>query len=272
MTGLCLIGCAGNPQAASPSNDQTKNQTVKVYFQGEGPGREVRRFQKFLEIALDDHGMVRVDSAAKADAVVKLQFNDKEEIAFLHAPVLWMTLSARNGEQYILKSCNTVSTSADVYAEPVKYVDIIKLPAKWERAYPRFAVYIDESSFKGSEEVVKRFKDRLAEQSYRFVKTNSEADAELKSIKVQKLAIPMNTISHSRHYEISYRDSDHVFSSGNGSDITYVGVEKSVKTENLPCWSTAETFGNNNDRFWADADMIAKRIQEQISKKAAHSN
>ena len=134
ITGVCLIGCVGNPQATSPSNDQTKNQTVKVYFQGEGPGREVIRFQKFLEIALDEVGMTRTDSTQDADITVSMDITHENTTEHLYAPVVWIAITSNAHQEYVLKSCNTVSTGTSVFDEPIKSVEPIRLPSAWEKA------------------------------------------------------------------------------------------------------------------------------------------
>ena len=272
MVGAFMVGCATNPHTAPSASELGKSQGVKIYFQGEGSDREVKRFQKFLDIALDDYGMARVDSAANADEIVKLQFKTQKGTAHLYTPLVWITLASRNDEEYLFKSCNNVSTDTTVFTEPIKYLDPVKIPANWKKTHPHFAVYIDESGFKSFEELVKLLEKKLVEKNYTVVRNRAEADAVLKSIKIQKLAIPMQTIDHTRSFRIVDQRSGSEYMSGNGGEMTYIGAEKSVKVENLPCGPMIQDFGHHtSDRSWDDASRIADTIQEHVGK-AAHSN
>ena len=271
IVSVFLTGCTTTQQAAPAEPEKN----AKVYYQGKGSERDVRRFRMFLDIALDDRGMAFADSTASADAVVKVQFRQEEGTKTLQAPVVWTTLVSRNGEEYVLRSCNGVSTSTSIYSQPVKYVDAIELPASWKLEHSPFAVYVDDNAFPGFEELLKAVKDRLAQHGYRVVKTRPESDGELKSIKIQKLAIPMRVLYSNRDYEVFDKDSKRFsYTSGKGfDDMTYLGVQPPIKQENLPCRQTLVGFGNNDsqDGFLFDANRIAKAIQEHFSKEA-HSN
>lgn len=267
IAGVFLIGCARNPQAAAPDPQLTKRQTIKVYFKLEGADRDVTRFQRFVDIALDDQGMTREVSAAKADAIVYVQLKEKEEQqSVVYVPVSFITFAAPKHEEYTLRSCNSVSNRKE--AEPFTYVDAIKLPADWKKAFPKLTVYIDESKVKGSEELIKALKARLAEAHYAVARSKSGADAEVTSVKVQTLSVPMRTMDRARHYEIRERPSDKPYSTMNGTDTTWLGPNTSINLNNFPCGQAIATFGETGfvDSFWSDANSITKAIQKHITK------
>jgi hypothetical protein len=266
---LYLAGCSNKPQ--SPLAETAKG--AKVYYEGTGSERDVKRFGQFFDIALGDNDLVHADSLANADIVMKMRLSEKEDVDHLYAPVVWIIATSRKGEEYTVKSCNSVSNAESIFTEPVRNVSDFKLPIAWRQGNPDFAVYIDEPVLKGPQGLVEALKTTLAEQHYRITGTASDADAELKSMTVQKFIVPVRTILHSQDYEIVDKSSGRLFS-GSGSSRTYLGVEKSVNLKDLPCGETMNTFGNSSsdDPFWSKAKNIAKSIHEHISKQAAHSN
>jgi hypothetical protein len=269
IIGVFVVGCATKPQAAPP--EQAKS--AKVYYEGTGSDHDVKRFGKFLDIALDDYGLTRTDSATNADAVVKVQFEEKEEIASLYSPVVWATFTSRKGEEYIVKSCSSVSSGDNIFKQPIKYVGDVTLPVAWKKGQENLSIYIDEPALKDSAELVKVLKESLPEQHYRLVKTRSEADAELKSIVLQKFSAPERTIAHSHTYQIVDKESRRI-SSGTGNSSTYLGLEKSVNVKNIPCGATMASYGNvsSYDSLWGEAKDMAKAIHKDINKEAANSN
>ncbi len=272
LVGLMLMGCASHPQASPPAQS-AKSTTAKVYFHGEGPDKDVRRFQKFLEIALDDFDMVRTDSSSNADATIKMRFSKEDKAEHLYVPVVWITMTSRDHQQYIFKSCTSVSTGASIFDKPVESIVPFKLPADWKPHDGRLAVYVKDAEVKGLQELVPTVKQQLAEDGYRIEHAHGNADAELQSIKLQKLAIPMHAVISHRDFELLDRNLEQYYSeSGEGfGDLTYTGVEPGINLENLPCRQTLENFGNNYEGPWATARDIAKRIREHLDK-AAHSN
>lgn len=273
MIAACLIGCAGNPQAAPPDPPPATGQAIKVYFKVEGSDHDVKRFQRFVDIALDDYGMLRESSAANANAIVKVQLKEPEEKERdVYAPVSFVTFTSSPHEGFTVRSCNSVYGQKTT--EPMTYVDVIHLPSTWTKEFPHLSIYMDESRFNISEGLVKNLKERLAEAHYRVAKSKAEADAEVTNIKVQILTIPMRAMIRSRHYEIVDRESDQVYSTMNGTDDFWLGPNTSINLKNFPCGQTIATFGQttSTDPFWSDASSIAKTIQEHSNKKAAHSN
>ena len=115
-------------------------------------------------------------------------------------------------------------------------------------------------------------KQSLTENGYQIASTRANADAELQNIKLQKLAIPMKAVTVRRSYEIFDRQSNRPYSTSRGyGEVIYVSVDPAVKLENLPCRSTVETFGQDNDSGWRIARNIAKDIRKHLDN-AAHSN
>jgi hypothetical protein len=270
MIGVLLAGCGTKPQASALKPEKS----ARVYYEGSGSEHDVKRFGKFLDIALDDSGLVRADSAANADAVVKIQFKQEESTGRLCSPVLWATFISGKGEERTEKICNTVSSGENIFEKPVDDLGgPIKLPSNWSKASGKPAIYINDPAFKGSENLLSVLTKLLSSDNYRLVHSRAEADAELKSISLQKLVVPMRILIHSEDYEVFDKNSVRLFSS-NGNSQTYLGVEKSVNVANLPCGSQFDSFGRDDyqDPFWGNAHQIAIKIQEEISKQAAHSN
>jgi hypothetical protein len=263
IIGVFLTGCVTKPQAPATK----PGQSARVYYQGTGAEHDAKRFGKFLDIALDDNGLVRVDSAANADAVVKVQFEETKEMSSLYAPVLWITFVSPKGEEFVAKSCNSVSSGDSVFRDPIKSIDYVKFPVTWKKVHENFAIYIDKSAHKDLSELVKVVTEGLVEQHYSLVNNRLEADAELKSIVMQKFSVPERTIVHSHSYEIVDKESGR-FSSGTGNSTTYLGLEESVNVKNLPCGTTMASYGNVGglDSLWSSASDIAKTIHEHISK------
>jgi hypothetical protein len=259
-----VVGFATKPQAAPP--EQAKS--AKVYYDGTGSERDVKRFEKFLETALGGYGLVRADSAANADVVVKAQFEEKEEIALLYSPVLWTTFTSNQGKDYTVKSCDSISDSESIFKDPVKSMNELKLPAPWEKASPKSAIYIGKPALKDSGELIRVLREALAKQHYRVVNIRAEADGELKSISVQKFIAPVHVMAHSLVYEVVDKDSKK-FLYGNSGSRTYLGLDKSINVGNMPCGSLFEMFGKwsgGKDPYDDDAKDIAKTIHEHISK------
>ena len=276
-SGLCglicitLLGCTSKPQAAPPAVESGKRQAAKVYFHGEGTDRDVKRFPKFLDIALDDYGMTRTDSSKDADATVKMRFSQEDKTQNVYSPVVWITMASRDHQQYIFKSCNSVSTGTSIFDEPIKYIVPFKLPADWKPHNGRMAVYVNGAEVKGLQDLVPNVKQRLADDGYRIAQERGDADAELQSIKLQKLAVPMHIVVANRGFELLDRNSEKFDSSDEYGDHTYVGVEPGINLENLPCRQSLETFGNRPDGSWDTAHTIAQKIREHLDQ-TLHSN
>jgi hypothetical protein len=266
-----LMGCAANPHAAG--GETPGKQIAKIYFEGEGPERDVKRFQKFLQIAFDDFGLAPTDSARDADATIKMRFSHEDDTEYLYSPVVWMTFISLDHQQYVEKSCNTVSTQTSVFDEPIKYLSKVTIPAKWKKRNPRFTIYINDQEVKGHKELLPTVNQSLTQDGYQIARQPANADAELQSIKLERQAVPMRTSVFYRHYEVFDRQSKLFYStSGKGaSNITHLDPEPGIKTENLPCGSTVKNFGADNDGSWGDARDIAKAIREHLDK-ATHSN
>jgi hypothetical protein len=272
LVGLTVIACAVVPRAASSGLQSLQGQAAKVFFHGKGPDREVRRFQKFLEIALDDLDMTRTDSARDADMTVNVDITREEKTEHLYAPVVWITVASADHQEYSLQSCNVVSDSTSIFDEPIKSLEAIKLPDEWKKRGRHFAIYMNDAEIQGFKELVPLLRRKLMDENYQITQARGEADAELKSIKLQKLAVPMRAVTLHRSYEVLDRQSNRFFYTvGSGSsDVTYKGVEPGIKLENLPCGRTIEHFAVDYDGAWRDARDIAKNIRKHID--AAHSN
>jgi hypothetical protein len=274
MIGVCLIGCAGNRQAAPPDSQLAKVQRTSVYFHGEGSDRDVRRFQKFLEIALEDYDMVLTDASRNADATVKVGIKREDGSGYLYTQLLWITLVSHDGQQFVSKSCGTVSTSNSIFKEPITYVPI-EFPVNWEKEHPHFAIYMNDTDLKRFEGLLPGLKKALADKNYRLVKSRAEADGELKKLQIQKLAIPMVTRNLDIDYEVLDKDFNRVsYTSGKGlTSVVYAGAQPAIKLESIPCRLTIETFSvGASDGFWDKAHRIAGEIQEHIRKTETHSN
>ncbi len=271
LIGLLAIACAMVPQAAS-GFQSAKSQGAKVFFRDKGPDREVRRFQKFLDIALDDFDLTRTDSARDADITVNVDITREDKTEHLYAPVVWIAIMSNDHQEYVLKSCNAVSTSNSIFDEPIRSIEQIKLPAAWKKRKSRLAVFITEQEAKGMKDLLPAVKQSLTENGYQITQARSDADAELQSIKLQKLAIPMKAVTVHRSFEIFDRQSSRSSGMGAGSgDVTYMGVEPGIKLENLPCAGTVEHFAIDSEGAWRDARTIAKTIKIHLDK-ATHSN
>jgi hypothetical protein len=268
-----VIAFATIPQAAPSRLQSSKSQGARVFLRGKGPDREVRRFQKFLEIALDDFDMTRTDSVRDADMTVNVDITREEKTEHLYAPVVWIAFMSNDHQEYVLKSCNVVSTSNSVFDEPIKSIEQIRLPAAWKKRKSHLAVFVTEPEAKGMKDLLPTVQHSLTENGYQITQVRSDADAELQSIKLQKLAIPMKAVTVRRSYEIFDRQSSRFsYTTGTGSaDVTYIGVEPGIKLENLPCAVTVEHFAVASEGAWQDARTIAKSIKTHLDK-ATHSN
>jgi hypothetical protein len=131
LMSLLAMVCASYSQA-NPSGMQP-SKGAKIYFHGKGPDREVRRFQKFLDIALDDFDMVRTDSARDAAASIDMEITREEKTEHLYAPVLWITIASNDHQEYTLKSCNSVSDRNTIFNEPIESIEKPTLPVDWKK-------------------------------------------------------------------------------------------------------------------------------------------
>jgi hypothetical protein len=270
LMSLLAMVCASHSQANLSGAQPSKG--AKIYFHGKGPDREVRRFQKFLDIALDDFDMVRTDSAQDAAASIAMEITREEKTEHLYTPVLWITIASNDRQEYTLKSCNSVSNNSSIFTAPIQSIDKATLPDDWKKRGRHLAIYVKDSEIKGMPELAPSLIASFKEGGYEIAQERARADAELQSVKMQKMAIPMRSIVVSRSYEISDRQSNRPFTTGRSSgDVTYVSVDPAVKLENLPCRSTVETFGQDNDSGWRIARNIAKDIRKHLDK-APHSN
>jgi len=270
LMSLLAMVCASHAQA-NPSGMQP-SKGAKIYFRGKGPDREIRRFQKFLDIALDDFDMVRTDSARDAAASIDMDITREEKTEHLYAPVLWITIASNDHQEYTLKSCNSVSDRNTIFNEPIASIGKPTLPVDWKKRGSHFAIYVKDTEIKGMPGLAPALIASFKEGGYEIAQERARADAELQSVKMQKLAIPMRSIIVSRSYELSDRQSNRPFMTGRTSgDVTYMGVDPAVKLENLPCRMTVENFGQENDGAWRSARSIAKDIRKHLDK-AAHSN
>lgn len=271
---LGLNGCA-KTRSAPAASGETAGQTGKVYFQGSGPDREVRRFQKILEIALDDKHLQLVDSTKDADAVVKATIKIQEKTTYLHIPRFLATVVSNDHKRYELQECNSMSTSEEIYSHKVDYVPF-DLPPDWIQAHPHFAVYIDESKFKGHDELIAAFRKRLTEKGYRIANDASGSDGALSSIMMQRLDVPMSVLSRQIQFEVFDKDGKrYYYTSGGGStDTFYLGVAPPFKLETLPCRQEIKGFRTMDmaDGSWREARGIAQTIRERIGKTIVHSN
>lgn len=270
LISLMAMGYASHSQAVPSGTQLSKG--AKIYFHGKGPEREVRRFRKFLDIALDDFDMTRTDSARDAATSIDMEITQEEKTEYLYAPVLWIAIASNDRQEYILKSCNSVSTSNSIFTDPIQSIQRATLPEGWKKRGSHFAIYVNDAEIKGMRELAPVLKRSLKEDGYEIAQERARADAELQSVKMQKLAIPMRSIVVSRSYEISDRQSNRPYSTGRGSgEVTYVSVDSGVKLENLPCRINVETIGQDNDGAWRIARSIAKDIRKHLDN-AAHSN
>jgi hypothetical protein len=281
LIGVLAMGCASHSPAAPPKTETSKEKTaIKVYYQGQGPDHDVRRFRKFLEIALEDSDLVATDSSRDADAIVKMRFSHEQRTENLYAPVVWITLATPDRQVYTAKSCNSLSTSSSIFNERIESLSTVKLPANWKKHGSAFAIYISDSEMQGTGELLMLVKRRLAEDGYRITGMRGDADATLQSIKVQKLGIPMRVDAYYADEEVLDRNSNRIMYSfgrehhdkGTGH-ITYLGVEQGIKPENLPCNTTfSDQIGGDPD--WRSASSMAQQIRKYFDGKAhkAHSD
>jgi hypothetical protein len=267
---LCVVACAvaaGCNRGHSATPAVSSAQAGKVFLRAKGPDREVQRFRKIWAIALEDHDLTSVDTADVADAIVKAEVIQEESTHDLYAPLVRVVLTSRKGENFVFQSCTTVSTSQDVYEEPVTRIN---LPSNWKKEHPAIsALYIDQAGFKDSKNLVQLLIDPLQKQGYRLVSNLSEADAQLSSIKVERLAIPMRTVDRGVHYEVSDKSSRRFAYSDSGmGSIAYMGPRDLIDPH-LPC--SISTFGDGGERYWSEATHIAKMIQEHLTQTTAKS-
>jgi hypothetical protein len=274
---LIVVGFAGCSKArtAPPSSGASAGQMGKVYFQGTGSEQETRRFQKILEIALDDNDLQRVDSSKDADAVVKATITRRETTTHIRVPRLLVTLVSRDNKKYELEECHGMSTADDIYSNKAEYVAPFELPQDWTAAHPHFAIYIDESKFNGYEELIASFKQRLMDKGYKVASEASASDGELSTIRMQRLEVPMRVMNREVEFVVFDKDGRRYYSNaaGEATDITYLGVEPPLKLETLPCREQVKSFKTFDiDGSSRDAHGIARTISENIGKTVVHSN
>ena len=266
--GLALMACAVGLQTR-PSGTSSGNSSAKIFFKGKGAEREVRRFQKFLDLAFDDLGLVLADSARDADATIDMEIEREDKTVYLYSPVVWLTFVSAGNEEFIASSCNTVSDNKSVFEEPIDSFSTIKLPA-WKKRGAHFVIYVNESQMKETKVALPVLKRSLAEDGYQITEAPTSADARLTNIRLQKLSIPMQATVVKRTYEVFNRQSKLMFSGSGSGEVTYKGVDPGIKLEVLPCNETVKTFGRDSDETWRYARRIAKSVRENLDK--AHSN
>lgn len=268
MFGLVLVASAAAPTPSSGTSSGSAS--AKIFFKGRGPEREVRRFQKFLDLAFDDLGLVLADSARDADATIDMEIEREEKTVYLYTPVVWLTFVSAEKEEFIASSCNTVSDNKSVFEEPIDSFSTVKLPAAWKRRGAHFVIYVNELQMKEMKLALPVLKRSLAEDGYQITEAPTSADARLTNIRLQKLSIPMQAAVVKRTYEVFNRQSKLMFSGSGSGEVTYKGVDPGIKLEVLPCNETVKTFGRDSDETWRYAHIIAKNVRENLDK--AHSN
>jgi len=274
---LCGLICmaflvrASSPQAAAPKAGSS-HPAVRVFYRGKGADRDVRRFQKFLEIALEDYDITLSDSARDADATANVELSRGEKTEYLYTPLVWMEFTSQAGGNYMAKSCSSVSTSDSVFKEPINVISRITFPQDWKK-HERLAVYIDESAVKALTPLLPALTEGLSSGGHHITNVRAGADVVLQHIRVQNLAVPMRTKVLSITFEVLDRGGARFFyTSGKGAtELTYLGADPGIKLENIPCSPTFTTFWNDNDGTWREARSIAKAIREHFDK-ATHSN
>jgi len=267
--GLALMACAAAPQTPS-SGTASGSSSAKVLFKGKGPEREVKRFQKFLDLAFDDFGLTFADSARDADATINMEIEREDKTVYIYSPVVWLTFVSSGNEEFVASSCNAVSDNKSVFEEPIDSFSTIKLPAGWKKRGAHLVIYFNESDIKGAKMPIPALKRSLAEDGYQITEVPANADARLKTIRLQRLSIPMQATVVKRSYEVFNRQSKLMFSGRGSGDITYKGVDPGIKLEVLPCNDTVKTFGRDSDEPWLYARRIARSVRENLDK--AHSN
>src|SRR5439155_7576660 len=73
----CVNGCNSNRDLVS-STIQPNPNIRRVYVDANGPDKAVRRFEQFLDIALDDFGMTKVNEPRNADITLDISIREKE--------------------------------------------------------------------------------------------------------------------------------------------------------------------------------------------------
>lgn len=271
---IALGGCSGF-RTAPPTSGASAAQMGRVYFQGTGSDHEVRRFHKILEIALDDNHLQRVDSSKDADAVVKATINIEEKTTFLHVPRVLATVTSNDNKRYQFQQCNGMSTRSGSYSHTADYVTF-EVPQDWAQAHPHFAVYIDESKFKGHGDLIASFKKNLNEKGYKIANDPSASDGALTSIMMQMMDVPMSVLRRDIQYEVFDKNGMlYYYTSGRGAtDTSYLGLTPPFKVETLPCSNQIKTYKavDMEDGSWQEARGIAKTISERIGKTIVHSN
>ena len=266
---LVLMACAAAPQTPSPGASSGSS-LAKIFFKASGPERDVKRFQKFLDLAFDDLGMTLVDSVRDADATINMEIEREDKTVYLYAPVVWLTFVSAGNERFIASSCNTVSDNQSVFEEPIDSFSTIKLPSVWKKRGAHFVIYFNEPDIKGTKMPIPALKQGLAEDGYQITDAPAGADARLANIRLQRLSIPMQGTVVKRRYEVFNRQSKLMFSGSGSGEVTYKGVDPGIKLEVLPCNDTVKTFGRDSDGTWREASRIARSVRENLDK--VHSN
>ncbi|HKT52083.1 MAG TPA: hypothetical protein VJV96_17405 [Candidatus Angelobacter sp.] len=247
--------------------DAAPGQMPTVYFEGKGPDPLVRRFGRFLDIALDDYNLQKANSAKGADITIKARFKEDQESRDLYAPLIHFVLRSRDNKDQMVNLCNSVSTSESVFKEKINYLGNITLPDSKRH----LSVYVDEASAKIPADLIVMLKKGLADSGYKVTGSPADADAQLKNLQLGRLAVPMRAETRSLEFEVFDRNATKFFyTSGSGtSDVRYLSPQPGLNLDKLPCWSTFENFQGETveTAFWSEASRIAKTIRKHVNEE-----
>ncbi len=264
---LLLLTCTTvGAFAVRPFKDAPAAPQPKVYLDIKGQERLAKRFAKFLEIALDDYNLQRIDSSRGADFTIRAEIKDQDGTKDLYAPLVHFILSSHNDKDRMVNLCSTVSTSESVYKDKLTFLPVT-LPPEVVSKNPHLSVYIDQPSAKAAE-LIPLLKKGLQDGNFKIALSPAEADAQIKDLQLQRLSVPMRVTNRSITFDVLDKDSRFYYTSGSGYSDTFY-IEPTIKVEGLPCADTFLHFQDSTDNTsWRDAARIAKSIRERVDKEA----
>lgn len=246
---MLAAGHQSTPAANLPG-ESTHPQGLKIYLRAEGPDPLVKRFAKFLDIALEDHGFRRVNTPGEADRELLVSISERPGEESLFGDFMEADLVLKDGSPLKLKSCQRIVESFDTTS-----LDSLSIPYDWRKQHSSISTYYMGASGKEAE----AFAKGMSFTGYRPA-SRKDADIIVKRLNVRRALMSGSAIQQRVKVELS--KSDYILS----ERTLYQSVQAKDDDAKI-CTEMIDGFMQNSyskeDRFWTAASAAIEALVKQ---------
>lgn len=266
-----LIGCKLNSTPVEYSSTEEHSADPEkaihnVFAKYHGPEAATRRFQKFLEVAADDHGLKLIADRSRAEALVNVTVEEETAQHPVYGELLTVKFSLRDGKSYLDESCE--STSSSPFKRPLAVTVFLPLhlgsfARNLKNHDPSISkLFVPPIANDSDLELTRAINASLILAGYTLVPAREQADASLESADLHYEEIPARVLQQHLTVKASVASWPKYSFSSNTTRYSYQSIGK-LPTRAQACAESAKHYLNNtdnNDPFWGAARELTRSL------------